>query len=189
MIPMGPALNHCRSSETLAAAMLGYGSSSSGSAFGTLSENDVNSRVIQNLIHIQKNCQPEWITRKESPIGSQLTNLFPEIPCLEGRVTPPTADLIWVFNVQSHKICPSLFSKSNLQKDRIELSVSRMVFWWYFPPCFPGSRLVYLPPRRYVVLQASIARKEKGQKNVCRIPQSATRALFEYESNLATSKT
>jgi hypothetical protein len=59
MIPMGPALNHCRSSETLAAAMLGYGSSSSGSAFGTLSENDVNSRVIQNLIHIQKNCQPE----------------------------------------------------------------------------------------------------------------------------------
>jgi hypothetical protein len=149
----------------------------------------VNSRVIQNLIHIQKNCQPEWITGKSPQLGVNWRIFFRRSPAWRAVSLPPTADLIWVFNVQSHKICPSLFSNSNLQKDRIELSVSRMVFWWYFPPCFPGSRLVYLPPRRYVVLQASIARKEKGQNNVCRIPQSATRALFEYESNLATSKT
>jgi hypothetical protein len=126
---------------------------------------------------------------KSPQLGVNWRIFFRRSPAWRAVSLPPTADLIWVFNVQSHKICPSLFSNSNLQKDRIELSVSRMVFWWYFPPCFPGSRLVYLPPRRYVVLQASIARKEKGQNNVCRIPQSATRALFEYESNLATSKT
>lgn len=140
-----PALNHCRSSETLAAAMLGYGSSSLGSTFGTLSKNDVNSRVIQNLIHIQKkNCQPEWITLKESPTGSQLTNLFPEIPCLEDHATNPQ----YRFNLgfQSHKIFPSLFCH-NLQKDRIKCFQEDclMIFSTIFSRFL--TFLSYLPPR------------------------------------------